>query len=168
MSDAPTTTSAARVAAINVSNGGVPKRSITAAEVTVDGIRGDRHRFKYHGGPDRALVLYSLEVIEALQAEGHPIAVGTVGENVTVQGLDWARLTPGTVLEIGEVRARVTKYATPCKTISDSFRDGDSMRISQQEHPGWSRVCCRVLAEGRIAVGDQVEIADRGSLIADR
>ena len=148
------------VIAINISNGGVPKHSVSAAEVTVDGIVGDRHRNRYHGGLDRAIVVYAHELIEALQEEGHPIAIGTVGENITVEGLEWARLVPGTTIEIGEVRAKVTKYATPCKTIRHSFSDEDSTRIDQSEHPGWSRVCCRVLAEGRIAVGDRVVIRD--------
>jgi len=157
MSDERTTAS---VAAINVSAGGVPKRSVPAAEVSAAGIVGDKHRNRYHGGRDRALVLYAREVIEALQGEGHPIAIGTVGENITVEGLDWSRVVPGAVLEVGEVRAQVTKYATPCKTIRHSFRDEDSTRIDQSLHPGWSRVCCRVLSEGRIAVGDAVVLRD--------
>jgi MOSC domain-containing protein YiiM len=48
------------------------------AVIDINGIVGDDQAAKkYHGGPDRALVLYSLEIIEALQAEGHPISPGS-------------------------------------------------------------------------------------------
>ena len=50
----------------------------------------DRQRNpRIHGGLERAICLFSLEVIEALQAEGHPIVPGSTGENVTLAGLNW-------------------------------------------------------------------------------
>ena len=51
---------------------------------------------KVHGGPERAVSLFSLEVIRRLQDEGHPIYPGATGENLTVAGLDWAALAAGT------------------------------------------------------------------------
>src|SRR5215470_13739563 len=75
---------------ISVSNGGVPKRPIDRAIVWEEGLQGDRQTDqKNHGGPTRAVCLYSLEVIENLRAEGHSIVPGAAGENVTVGGLDW-------------------------------------------------------------------------------
>ncbi|MFQ5932273.1 MAG: MOSC domain-containing protein, partial [Nitrospiraceae bacterium] len=69
---------------ISVSNGGVPKWRVPQARVTRQGVVGDRHQSpQIHGGPDRAVCLFSLEVIEALQAEGHSIAPGASGENLT-------------------------------------------------------------------------------------
>ena len=68
-----------RVYQINISNGGVPKWPVPSAWVTYLGIEGDRHRSPSHGGPERALCLFSLEVIRLLQAEGHPIEPGAVG-----------------------------------------------------------------------------------------
>jgi len=35
--------------------------------------------------------------IEALQNEGHPIAFGSTGENLTVSGIDWQRVVPGSM-----------------------------------------------------------------------
>jgi len=59
------------------------------AEVTVGGVAGDAQREReFHGGPDRALCLFSMELIRTLQAEGHPIAPGQIGENLTVEGLE--------------------------------------------------------------------------------
>ena len=62
-----------RVFQINISDGGVPKLPVQSVEVTADGLAGDRQRnLKYHGGPDRAVCLYSLERLLALQDQGHP------------------------------------------------------------------------------------------------
>jgi MOSC domain-containing protein YiiM len=105
------------------------------------------------------LCLYALERIEALRAEGHPITPGAVGENVTVEGIDWTKVTPGARLALGAtVLVEITDYAGPCKKISAAFADGDSMRIHPQRHPGWSRVYARVLAPGVIATGDAVTL----------
>jgi MOSC domain-containing protein YiiM len=42
--------------------------------VTVLGLEGDGHHdSKHHGGAERAVCLYGLEQIQALQAEGHAI-----------------------------------------------------------------------------------------------
>jgi MOSC domain-containing protein YiiM len=103
--------------------------------------------------------VYSLEKIRALQAEGHPIDVGTAGENVTVEGIDWDLVVPGARLRLGEeVLLEVASFTSPCKTIRDSFTNGRFVRISQKLHPGWSRVYTRVLSEGDIRFGDAVEL----------
>lgn len=145
---------------INVSAGGVPKLPVPQAEVTVNGLRGDRQRdWRNHGGPERAVCLFSLDVIERLRAEGHPIAPGTVGENITVSGLDWSLVRPGTRLRLGEtVLLEVTKYTAPCKNITASFRDGDFTRISVKRTPTESRVYARVLTPGRICTGDPITL----------
>jgi MOSC domain-containing protein YiiM len=145
---------------INVSNGGVPKTPRTSADVRVGGVEGDRQRdLRYHGGPDRAVSLYSLDLIRALQAEGHPITVGSIGENLTLAGLDWAALAAGARIDVGDVLLEITKPAPPCEKIAGSFRDGDFVRVSQKVHPGWSRFYCRVLREGHIRAGDRVALS---------
>src|SRR3954464_9222889 len=94
-----------RVEPINTSRGGVPKQPVFEAFVTVDGVDGDRQRDRrFHGGPDRAVVLFSVDVIRALRSEGHRIAAGTTGENLTLSGVPWASIVPGTELTIGGVR----------------------------------------------------------------
>jgi MOSC domain-containing protein YiiM len=149
-----------RVVSINVSRGGVPKRPVEAAEVTALGLTGDaQHDRRHHGGPERALCLYSAELIAALQEEGHPISVGSAGENLTIEGLDWAAVVPGSRLLFGGgVEAEVTRYTVPCSTIRGSFLGARIKRIAQDEHPGWSRVYARVNRTGRIATGESVEL----------
>ena len=144
---------------INVNpQGGVPKRPITSARITAKGVAGDKQRNRrFHGGPQRAVSLYSHEHIQALQAEGHPITPGSIGENLTIGGLDWAALTVGDRLQIGDqLRIEITGYATPCSNIIASFADGAITRISQKLHPGWSRLYAKVLVEGEVRVGDAV------------
>ena len=150
----------ARIFQLNVSPGGVPKLPVQQATLTELGIAGDDHRFPdIHGGPDRALCLFSLERILELQAEGHAIFPGAVGENVTVSGLDWDQLIPGVRLQLGnEVEIEITKYTSPCNTIEGSFLNGEFTRISQKVHPGHSRVYARVLRAGRLMVGQTVSV----------
>jgi len=146
-----------RLESINTSHGGVPKTSVFEALITERGVDGDRQRDpRFHGGPDRAVVLFSLEVIRALQREGHPIAPGSTGENLTIGGVDWTTVVPGAELAIGGVRLLITKYASPCEKIASCFLNEDITRISQKRHPGWSRVCARVLESGIVRIGDEV------------
>jgi MOSC domain-containing protein YiiM len=151
----------AHIFQINRSDGGVPKGPIREARVTILGLEGDRHNDTvHHGGPERALCLYALERIVDLQAEGHPIYPGSTGENVTLVGLDWAQVVPGTRLRLGEeVQVEITRYTTPCQKIAASFAGGQIQRMSQDAHSGWSRVYARVLSPGTIRVGDAVRMA---------
>lgn len=171
-----------RIAFINISDGGVPKWQVLQADVTPLGIVGDAHRnLKLHGGTERAVVLFSLERINALAAEGHLIGPGSAGENVTIEGLDWNLIVPGAELAIasapefhsmiearsvpstGHLRLVVTKYTTPCATIQHCFIQHDQARISQKIHPGWSRVCARVIQSGTMRVGDIVTVRTPGN-----
>lgn len=159
------------VVRINVSNGGVPKTPVRSARVTPDGVEGDRQRdLHHHGGPERAVSLYPLEMIEALQAEGHPIGAGSIGENLTVQGLDWSLVVPGAHLLVGaEVVLQITRYASPCANITAAFAGGDYARVSQKRHEGWSRVCARVRRPGVVTQGDPVRVittAEADGLVA--
>ena len=133
---------------------------VTVAQVTLSRVEGDAQNDRiHHGGPERAVSIYSLERIAALQAEGHPIAPGTAGENVTVDGVDWELVMPGVRVRLGStVLLEITSFTKPCKTISGSFIGGKFIRISQKVNPGWSRVYARVIAPGEIRAGDSVEI----------
>jgi MOSC domain-containing protein YiiM len=145
---------------INVSDGGVPKYPVFEAKISKEGVQGDRQRnLKVHGGPDRAVCLFSVELIERMQDEGHSIDAGSSGENLTLAGLAWDALKPGTKLKIGpEALLEVASYCAPCEWNARWFRDGDISRISQRTNPGWSRLYARVLESGVVRPGDVVEI----------
>lgn len=148
-----------RVHQINTSDGGVPKLAVDRAVVDTSGVVGDEQADKvHHGSPDQALCLYSLEVIETLRSEGHSISSGSAGENITVSGLDWQRVVPGTRMQIGPVEIEVTYYAIPCAKNAQWFVDGEFNRMHASKHPGESRVYARVLEGGPIQTGDPVEL----------
>jgi MOSC domain-containing protein YiiM len=150
---------------INASRGGVPKTSLFEGLITERGLDGDfQNDPRYHGGPDRAIVLFSLDVIRLLQAEGHPIAIGTTGENLTVSGLDWHALAPGIMIAVGPAQLLITKYASPCYKIGVSFLERRFRRISHDEHPGFSRLCARVVRGGIVRPGDLVTV-ESGHLV---
>ena len=154
-----------RVASINVApQGGVPKGPVASAAISAERVVGDRqNNTLHHGGPLRAVCLYSAERIAALQAEGHPIVAGSVGENLTLSGVDWAAVAPGNRLVFdGGVELEVTSYTTPCQKIAAAFKDGDSTRIRQQLNPGWSRVYARVITPGVVRWGEGLTLAGSG------
>lgn len=145
------------LSSINSSGGGVPKQPLMLASVNHLGIEGDLHRARDHGGSDRAICIYSLDLIRMLRGEGHPIDVGTAGENFTVENVNWELMVPGARLAVGdELKLEVTSFTNPCKTIAGSFTDGGFKRISQKVFPGWSRVYARVTQPGSVRPGDLV------------
>jgi MOSC domain-containing protein YiiM len=139
------------------SRGGVPKHAVLEAEVTRLGLAGDVQKHtQLHGGPDRAVCLFSLEVIDRLRAEGHPIAPGSTGENITIRGLDWAQLDLGSRLALGaSVVVEITGLTVPCKQIAGSFADRQFRRLLLR---GDARLYARVLAEGTLRPGDRVVV----------
>src|SRR6185503_1612431 len=145
---------------INASRGGVPKSAIFEGLITEEGLDGDRQRDpRYHGGPDRAIVVFSLDVIRALQREGHPIAPGTTGENLTISGIDWPAVVPGCQLRVGEVQLQITNYTSPCEKIAGSFAGCDFTRISQKWKAGCSGLTSLVLADNLVQMGNPLTLA---------
>ena len=139
--------------------GGVPKPTVPLLSVRTNGCMGDRQRdLKHHGGPTRALCVWSHEVLHALRAEGHPVRPGDVGENVLVRGLSFENLAVGNILQIGGVRARLTGPAPPCKTIAGAFTNGTFRAIDARHHPSRARWYAEVLVEGDVRPGDVVTL----------
>ena len=143
---------------MQISDGGVPKLRVSGPmEVRISGLVGDRQRdLRFHGGPDRAVCLFSQELIAALRSEGNPIDAGTTGENLTISGLDWRLVQPGARLSLGGVLLEITAPAHPCKNIAGSFTDADISRLSAKRHPGKGRMYARVLTPGVLHVGAAV------------
>jgi MOSC domain-containing protein YiiM/GNAT superfamily N-acetyltransferase len=149
-----------RVLQVNISPGGVPKLPVEGAWVGELGLDGDRHRHDtVHGGPHRAVALLGIEAIERVQADGHPIEPGSVGENLTTTGIELASLAPGTRLAIGDqLVLEISAPANPCNVIAGSFRNGKSGRISILIHPADSRMYARTVVEGEVRPGDAIRV----------
>ncbi len=139
-----------------ISDGGVPKTAVDRVEVDFGGVVGDRQDNRtHHGRPWQALCLWSTEVVDELRAQGHPIAPGLAGENVSLTGLVWERVRPGVHLRVGDVLVEASSYATPCSKNAAWFTGGDFNVIHERNGP-LARVYATVLEPGTIAIGDSV------------
>ena len=145
---------------VNVSeSGGVPKLPIRAATIRFEGVEGDHNRFRTErkgGDPGRAVNLFSLERIEQLKEEGHSIEVGSTGENLTIEGVDWGNLKVGMMLKVGKATLELSGPCVPCSKIGESFIERNFSRIDHDKESGWSRWSARVVEEGTVGVGDSV------------
>jgi MOSC domain-containing protein YiiM/uncharacterized damage-inducible protein DinB len=144
---------------ISASDGGVPKTALLIATIDRHGVVGDRQaERKHHGKPLQALSLWSADVISALRAEGHSVAPGAAGENLTVAGIDWRTIRPGVRVAVGDVMTEISAFATPCVKNAQWFVDRDFHRIDHDLHPGWSRAYAWVLDGGEVAAGAEVVV----------
>ena len=145
---------------VNVSAGGIPKRPIEHAWVGRFGVEGDRQsEDTLHGGPHRAVCLFALEAIERLQAEGHPLEPGSVGENLTTWGIEWSLLPIGARARVGdELELELASSTTPCAKQMRNFADGNFNRMLIDRHPSDSRMYARVVREGAVRPGDPIVV----------
>lgn len=138
--------------------GGVPKPRVDTLDVTTLGIRHEIIRDKkHHGGTEKAVCLMSLETMELLQSLGHPISGGSTGENLLLN-IPQALLGIGVQLNFDQVQLEITMAAPPCKTIAESFINGNFNQLSDKKYPGQTRWYARVLQEGIIHEEERVSI----------
>lgn len=148
------------VVQVSGSGGGLPKLPLLTGTINKTGVMGDRQATRrHHGAPFQALCLFSAEVVDDLQAQGHPISYGSAGENITIRGIDWSKLRSGLEIKIGEVLCRLTAPAVPCSQNTPFFSDGDFSRLSHDKHPGQSRWYASVVNGGTVNPGDRVNLA---------
>lgn len=144
------------VAGLFTSHGGVPKHARSAIEVGFGGVVGDEQIDRgNHGRPWQAVCLWSTEVIDAFRADGHPLAPGLAGENITTTGISWPRIVPGVHLRIGQVVLEVSTYAVPCRKNAAWFTDGH-FGLMHHRHGPVSRAYATVLHPGTVTLGDEV------------
>ena len=137
------------VVAVCVGEGGIPKFAVDEARVTVKGVEGDKQRFHFHGGPNRAVCLFSIEDYRALQRDDVKCEPpGAFGENVLTEGLDFTRLKADDELTIGdEVRIAIHDVREPCKTLKSVDKRFPNLML------GRSGFVCRVVKPGVIRAG---------------
>tara|TARA_B110001452_G_scaffold263969_1_gene266219 strand:+ start:729 stop:1190 length:462 start_codon:yes stop_codon:yes gene_type:complete len=139
--------------------GGVPKPSVNTLHIVESGCVGDKQNdTKHHGGPNRAVCMFSEEVLQELQQEHHPIYPGSVGENILLKGIPWGDLKIGSQLNFSEVILEITSDAPPCQTIKDSFLNETFKRISFKLHPQSTRWYAKVIRSGVVVAGEKVTL----------
>ena len=127
--------------------------AVTTLGLAGDAIADTRH----HGGPDQAVYVYGAPDYAWWAAElGRPLPPGTFGENLTLDGLESARLCAGDRLHLAEVVLEVTAPRIPCATLA--ARMGDPTFVKRFRHAERPGVYCRVLREGRAAAGETVRL----------
>jgi MOSC domain-containing protein YiiM len=145
------------ISQVNISDGGMPKLPVPEAMVTANGVAGDRQRVpKVHGGPDRAVCLYSEELYEWLRETCNVnITAGQIGENFTTRGLDLGALQPGDRLRAGQCLIEITKVRAPCHQLRIWDPDLPELIVGRS---GW---VAKVLEPGLVRAGDPIEKLDR-------
>lgn len=112
------------------------------------GLQNDSHAGTWH----RQVSLLSLEKIEAFRARGAKVEFGAFGENLVVEGYDFATLPVGTRFRCGNVWLQMTQIGKECHSHCAIF---EAMGECIMPHQG---VFCRVLSGGELSVGDELEM----------
>ena len=113
-----------------------------------------------HGGPDRAMYAYAAEDLawwsEQLDRDVPP---GSMGENLTIRGIDASHALVGERWQIGEVLAEVTSPRIPCFKLGIRMGDGRfPQRFAEARRMG---AYLRIVEHGEIGAGDPVAVVDR-------
>ena len=161
---------AGRILQINISPGGIPKRPIAEGEATPEGIRGDSWAHpQIHGGPQKAVLLITMEGIRELIAQGYPVYPGALGENLTIEGLDRREMRIGQRYLAGEVLLELTRIRVPCATldiygpeIKQAIYDAQ-VKAGDPSSPRWglSGFHARVLHAGVLHPRDIIRLVDQ-------
>ena len=108
---------------------------------------------KHHGGPDRAVLGYSVEHFARWRAEHATFDFpnGCFGENFSITGLDETTVCVGDVWQVGEVTLEVTYPRVPCYKLNG--RTGIPTLLNETIATGRIGWFHRVLEEGRVAPG---------------
>ena len=143
---------------------GIFKCPIEKASIDVNGIMGDVQVDKrFHGGPEKALhqfALSSFQTITQQFPELNGIAIpGSIGENITSDGLDDSGVCIGDIYKLGNVLIQVSQPRKPCWKINHKFDNSKLAKfVAQQRITGWYY---RVLEPGDVQVGDSIVLTDR-------
>jgi MOSC domain-containing protein YiiM len=156
---------------INRSRGGLPKLPVEGiVRLTAEGVEGDWQRNrKHHGGPDKAVLMIAAEAVEELAAQGYPVANGSLGENLTVSGMDRHNWRTGQRYRVGDgCVIELTAPRVPCLNL-DSYGAGiktelydAACRAKDVTSPRWANggFYARVLREGFVFAGASIELTE--------
>ena len=128
---------------------GTQKKNIHEAEFIEDwGIKNDAHAGKWH----RQVSLLSYDKIQDFRARGAEVEDGAFGENLVVEGIDFANLPIGTVFCCNEVRLELTQIGKECHNGCAIFQKMGECIMPKQG------VFTKVLHGGIIHEGDELTI----------
>ena len=141
---------------------GLPKHPVDNAEVTEMGVGNDYNNYRMEekdGTKDRAVLLYTRDMVDQLNQEGWPVRNGDLGENLMIEGISYDRLEIGSRLKIGDIEVEVAEICNPCSNLRALDYVGKE-KITEfiQTMKGRRGWYARVLKEGTVTSGDEVEL----------
>lgn len=134
------------------------------------GLEGDQvGDVRHHGGIDQAVYAYAREDARWWAAElSREVADGNFGENLSTEGVDITGAVIGEHWAIGTSVLEVSFPRIPCSVFAGFWGVPDLvMRFTARGAPG---AYLRVITEGELGAGDDVEILhrpDRGVTIGE-
>jgi MOSC domain-containing protein YiiM len=134
-------------------------------EVTSLGILGDDQADRgIHGGLDKAVYAYPSEHYAFWTAQRKKVLrqeeslpPGSLGENLTLEGLLESEVWIGDRLTIGSVLLEVTEPRTPCFKFNVKMRMSHAAKLMLQS--GYSGFYLRVVQEGSMQAGDAITVS---------
>jgi MOSC domain-containing protein YiiM len=126
--------------------------------VNLDG--DDQADRSVHGGPDKAVYAYAAEDTawwEAVLAT--PLGAGAFGENLTVRGIPVSEAIIGERWAVGSALLEVAQPRLPCFKLG--LRMGDPHFLRQFAEAGRPGAYLRVIEEGDIGAGDEIDVLSR-------
>lgn len=118
------------------------------------GLEGDAQvDRKHHGGPDRALNVYSADHFAdwRVRLDLPDLHFGAFGENLTVSGLDERTVCIGDIFAVGAAQVQVTQPREPCWKLARKLNVKDLVaQVQRLGRTGWYM---RVLREGAVEAG---------------
>ena len=115
-----------------------------------------------HGGPERALYAYAAEDLDWWSEQlGVEVPPGSMGENLTVRGIDVTNALAGERWRAGSVLVEVTSPRVPCFKLGIRMGDGRfPQRFAEARRPG---AYLRIVEHGDVGAGDEVVVVHRPS-----
>ena len=124
-------------------------------------VDGDRQAdLRVHGGPDKAVYAYDISGYEHWRQElSRELPFGQFGENLTVEGMPETEVSIDDVYRVGTALLQVSQPRSPC------FKLALKMELPQFPRAfltsGRTGYYLRVLEEGEIGAGDQIQLVSR-------
>jgi MOSC domain-containing protein YiiM len=129
--------------------------------VTIDRFGDDvQADLESHGGPDRVGYAYAEEDLQWwADTLDRPVPPGSMGENLTVSGLDVTNAVIGEQWQVGTTVFAVAGLRTPCFKLGIRMgKPGFSRQFTSARRPG---AYLRVLTPGVVSVGDRIDVLSR-------
>ncbi|WP_281199757.1 MOSC domain-containing protein [Staphylococcus schleiferi] len=121
------------------------------------GLITDEQEYKDHGGPDKALCLYSYSHYDMWKEVIQPLPdYALFGENLTVHHLDETTLFFGDQYQLGEARIEVSEIREPCWKIQSKY--GYPHLVKDMTSSGKTGCYFRVLQEGYVSPNDDLQL----------